>query len=65
MKDNVEDIVSSLSINHILMAILEEKGSISVPALKFLDIKSDNKELVVDYDEDGPSFKFSLRDNNE
>jgi hypothetical protein len=30
-----------------------------------LDVDIKNKELVIDYDEDGPSFTFSLRDKNE
>ncbi len=45
--------------------MLEEHGSISVPTLKFIDAGNVEKELVVDYDEEGPSFKFSLRDKNE
>jgi hypothetical protein len=36
-----------------------------VPTLKFLDAAQTDKELVIDYDEDGPSFTFSLRDKVE
>ena len=57
--------MQSISINHILIAILEEHGKITVPTLKFLDAQKEGKELVVDYNEDGPSFTFSLRNNNE
>ena len=57
--------MQSISINHILIAILEEHGKITVSTLKFLDAQKEGKELVVDYNEDGPSFTFSLRNNNE
>lgn len=65
MTDKVEDVVASLNINKVLIAVLEQTGSITVPTLKFLDAANSNKELVIDYDEDGPSFIFSLRDANE
>jgi hypothetical protein len=65
MTDDIEGIVESVSINQILVAILEEHGKITVPTLKFLDAAKIDKELVIDYDEAGQSFSFSLRDKNE
>ena len=65
MTDNIEGLVTSISINQVLVAILEEHGKIVVPTLRFLDAGATEKELVIDYDEDGPSFTFSLRDKNE
>ncbi len=65
MTDNVEEVIKSVSINQILIAILSEHGKITVPTLKFLDAANIDKELVIDYDEEGPSFTFSLRDKNE
>ena len=65
MTDNTDSLMQSISLNQILVAILEEQGKVSVPTLKFLDAQKENKELVVDYDEDGPSFIFSLRSKNE
>lgn len=65
MTDSVDKIVQSVSINQILLAILEEHGSITVPTLKFLDAGEIEKELVIDYDENGPSFTFSLRNKDE
>ena len=65
MTDNVEGIIKSVSINQILVAILEDKGKITVPTIKFLEAAKTDKELVIDYDEEGPSFTFSLRDKNE
>jgi hypothetical protein len=65
MTDNVEGLIQSVSINQILVSILEEHGKITVPTIKFLDAATVDKELVIDYDENGPSFTFSLRDKNE
>ena len=65
MTENVEDLVKSVSLNQILVAILEEQGKITVPTLRFLEAKNDNKELVIDYDSDSLSFTFSLRSTNE
>ena len=65
MTDSIEGLVTSISINQVLVAILEEHGKIVVPTLRFLDAGATEKELVIDYDENGPSFTFSLRDKNE
>jgi len=64
MTDDVENLVTSISMNQVLVAILEEHGKIVVPTLRFLDANVDNKELVIDYDESGPSFTFSLREKD-
>jgi hypothetical protein len=63
--NDIEGLVTSISINQVLVAILEEHGKIVVPTLRFLDAAATEKELVIDYDENGPSFTFSLRDKNE
>ena len=65
MTDNIEGLVASINMNQVLVAILEEHKKITVPTLRFLDVNSSNKELVIDYNEDGPSFTFSLREINE
>ena len=62
MTQDIEGLVTSISMNQVLVAILEEQGKIVVPTLRFLDANVSNKELVIDYDEEGPSFTFSLRD---
>lgn len=63
--DSPDEIISSISLNKILVAILDIQGSITVPTMDFLKAEYDNKELVVDYDEEGPSFIFSVREKNE
>lgn len=65
MTEDTEGIIESVSINQILVSILEEYGKLTVPTLKFLDAANTDKELVIDYDESVPSFTFSLRDKNE
>lgn len=63
--EDVNSLVQSISMNQVLVALLEEYGKLTVPTLKFLDVDIDNKELVIDYDETVPSFTFSLRNKNE
>ena len=62
MTDDIEGLVTSISMNQVLVAILEEHGKIVVPTLRFLGANVSTKELVIDYDEEGPSFTFSLRE---
>lgn len=65
MTDDIQGLVTSISINQVLVAVLEEYGKLTVPTLRFLDAVESEKELVIDYDEEGPSFTFSLRDKIE
>ena len=65
MTEDVEGLVTSISLNQILVAILEEYGKLTVPTLRFLDAKDTDQELVIDYDEENPSFTFSLRGKSE
>lgn len=60
-----EDIIQSMSLNKILVALLEQYGTLSVPTLKFVDAASEDKELVVEYDDTDLTFKFSLRGKSE
>ena len=61
MTDKIEDLIASINMTQVLVAILEEHKSITVPTIKFLDADTLNKQLVVEYNEEGPSFTFSLR----
>lgn len=60
-----EDIIKSMSLNKILIALLEQYGSLSVPTVKFVEAANEDKELVVEYDDTDFTFKFSLRSKNE
>ena len=67
MTQDIEGLVTSISMNQVLVAILEEHGKIVVPTLRFLDANVSNKELVIDKIEKIVSFDcikkllFSLR----
>lgn len=65
MTEDIEGLVTSISINQVLVALLEEYKTLTVPTLRFLDAGAAEKELVIDYDEEGPSFTFSLREKND
>ena len=60
-----EEIIQSMSLNKILVALLEEHGMLSVPTTRFVEAASEDKELVVEYDDTDFTFKFSLRSKNE
>lgn len=57
-----EELVAQMSTNKVLVAILETLGKVTVPTLTFIDAANADKELVIDYNEEPPSFVFSLRD---
>lgn len=61
MTDDVQGLVTSISLNQVLVALLEEHTKLTVPTSKFLQVSSEEKELVIDYDENNLTFTFSLR----
>ena len=65
MTEEAEVLIQQVSINQVLISILEEYKSLKVSTIKFAEAAKVDKELVIDYDENGPSFTFSLRDKNE
>ena len=60
-----EDFLADLNLSQILVSILEAVGEVEVPTVKFMNADFKNKEIVVNYDDDIPSFIFSLRDKVE
>jgi thiol:disulfide interchange protein len=60
-----EDIVQSMSLNKILVALLEEYGTLAVPTTRFVNAANEDKELVVEYDDQDLTFKFSLKGKDE
>jgi hypothetical protein len=64
MTEEIDNLVTSIKLNQVLIALLEEHGSLTVPTSKFMDSVYDERELIIDYndDEENPSFTFSLRD---
>jgi hypothetical protein len=64
MTNETEGLIQEISINQVLVSILEEHKKLTVPTAKFAEAAKTDKELVIDYDETGPSFTFSLRDKS-
>ena len=64
MTEETNELIASLNINKILIAILEQVGEVKVPTLKFLEGLPDNQELVIDYEDEPATFIFKLRSNN-
>jgi hypothetical protein len=60
-----EDVVQSMSLNKILVALLEEYGTLAVPTTRFVNAANEDKELVVEYDDQDLTFKFSLKGKDE
>lgn len=60
MTEEINELIASLNINKILVAILETTGEVKVPTLTFLNASNEEKGLIMEYDEDGPSFIFKL-----
>jgi len=63
--ENYEDVMAEFSINKVLLAILETVGEVKVPTLAFIEAGNSDKGLLVEYDEEGPSFIFKLGDKVE
>jgi hypothetical protein len=60
-----EDFVADLNLSQILVSILEAVGQVEVPTVKFMNADFENKEIVINYDDETTSFIFSLRDKVE
>jgi hypothetical protein len=58
--EEVNEIIASLNVNKVLVALLETVGEIAVPSLTFLEAANSDKGLVIEYDEDLSSFIFKL-----
>ena len=43
MTENIEDLIASINMTQVLVAILEEHKSVTVPTFKFLDANTLNK----------------------
>jgi len=57
---DVNEVQAQLTASKVLIAILETIGQVTVPTRTLFEANNKDKELVVDYDENGPSFIFRL-----
>jgi hypothetical protein len=65
MTDNNQEMLKSMNATTILIAILNQIGSISVPTKDFLEVNSEDRQLSVEYDSDTMSFNFKMKDTVE
>lgn len=63
--ENYEEVLAEFNINKVLLAILETVGEVTVPTLAFIEAGNSDKGLIVEYNEEGPSFVFKLGDKIE
>lgn len=56
-----EEIMETMSLSNILIAILDTLKEINVPTITFLDSAKEDKEMQVTYDSDTESFTFKLK----
>lgn len=65
MKDNIEDVIASIKVEQVLVAILNTVGEVKVPTEEFFKTNNDDYEMIMSYDDEVPSFIFSVRNKNE
>lgn len=63
MTDNNEDMLKSMNATTILIAVLNQIGSISIPTKDFLEVNSEDRQLSVDYDSEAMSFTFKMQED--
>jgi hypothetical protein len=62
MTDNHEDMLKSMNATTILIAVLNQIGSISITTKDFLEVNSEDRQLSVEYDSDSMSFTFKMQE---
>ena len=59
---DVNEIQAQLTASKVLVAVLETLGKVHVPTSILVAATNEDKELLVDYNPDGPEFIFSVYD---
>jgi hypothetical protein len=59
---DVNEIQAQLTASKVLVAVLETLGKVHVPTSTLVAATNEDKELLVDYNPDGPEFIFSVFD---
>ena len=60
MTENTEDIFKSMNATRVLIAVLNQIGSIEILTEDFLKINSEERQLSVTYNDETLSFKFEI-----
>jgi hypothetical protein len=59
---DVNEIQAQLTASKVLVAVLETLGKVRVPTANLISATNEDKELLVDYNPEGPEFIFSVFD---
>ena len=62
MTENTEDIFKSMNATRVLIAVLNQIGSIEILTEDFLKINSEDRQLSVTYNDETLSFKFEIEE---
>lgn len=62
MTENTEDIFKSMNATRVLIAVLNQIGSIEILTEDFLKINSEDRQLSVTYNDETLSFKFQIEE---
>ena len=62
MTENTEDIFKSMNATRVLIAVLNQIGSIEILTEDFLKINSEERQLSVTYNDETLSFKFEIEE---
>lgn len=62
MTENTEDIFKSMNATRVLIAVLNQIGSIEILTEDFLKINSQDRQLSVTYNDETLSFKFEIEE---
>lgn len=65
MDFDVNEVQAALTASKVLVAILETLGEVRVLTTTMFQANNKDKELIVDYDENGPAFIFRLPKEGE
>jgi hypothetical protein len=65
VQQDVNQIQAQLTASKVLVAILETLGEVRVETKTLVGAENKDKELIVDYDENGPAFIFRLPKTDE
>ena len=62
VQHDINEIQAQLTASKVLVAVLETLGTVRVPTANLISATNEDKELLVDYNPDGPEFIFSVFD---
>jgi uncharacterized protein YdhG (YjbR/CyaY superfamily) len=63
MKSKNEEALDAMNATTILISVLNQIGSVVIPAQDFLEVNSEDRQLSVEYDSSTECFTFKMKDN--